>query len=51
MTAVRLLGEDESVSLPESLLHSVGFTGLDSWMFFTRQVYGFPVSVCLAVKR
>lgn len=43
MSTVRILGENESVSLPESLLRSVGFTGLDSWMFFTKQIYGFPV--------
>jgi FemAB-related protein (PEP-CTERM system-associated) len=29
--------------MPESLLPSVGFVGLDSWMFFTQKIYGFPV--------
>ncbi len=43
MSSVRILQENESVSLPESLLPSIGFVGLDSWMFFTKKVYGFPV--------
>ncbi|MCK6539541.1 MAG: GNAT family N-acetyltransferase [Anaerolineales bacterium] len=43
MTHARVLGRDERVELPESLLSSVGFAGLDSWMFFTQKVYGFPV--------
>jgi FemAB-related protein (PEP-CTERM system-associated) len=43
MSQVRILREDESISLPESLLPSIGFVGLDSWMFFTRKVYGFPL--------
>lgn len=43
MNSVRILGENESVSLPEPLRSSIGFVGLDSWMFFTKKVYGFPV--------
>lgn len=43
MNSVRVLGENETVSLPEHLLPSIGFVGLDSWMFFTRKVYNFPV--------
>jgi serine/alanine adding enzyme len=43
MNSVRILGENESVPLPETLLPSVGFAGLDPWMFFARKVYDFPV--------
>jgi FemAB-related protein (PEP-CTERM system-associated) len=43
MSSVRVLELDESISLPESILPSVGFVGLESWMFFTKKVYGFPV--------
>lgn len=43
MSFVRILQEDESVSLPELLLPSIGFVGLNSWMFFTNKVYGFPI--------
>jgi len=43
MSSVRILDEEEVVSLPASLLPSVGFVGLDSWMFFTQEIYGFPV--------
>lgn len=43
MSSVRLLGENETVPLPESLLTAIGFTGLDSWMFFTKRIYGFPI--------
>lgn len=43
MSHVRVLDENETVSLPESLMHLVGFVGLESWTFFTRQIYGFPV--------
>ena len=43
MSSVRILGENETISLPESLLPSIGFVGLDSWMFFTKKVYNFRV--------
>ena len=43
MSSVRILGENETVSLTASLLPSIGFVGLDSWMFFTKKVYNFPV--------
>jgi len=43
MNSVRILGENESVSLPEPLLPSIGFVGLDPWLFFTKKVYGFLV--------
>jgi FemAB-related protein (PEP-CTERM system-associated) len=39
----RILQADESISLPESLVRSAGFVGLDPWLGFARQVYGFPV--------
>ena len=43
MDSARILGENETISLPESLLSSVGFVGIDSWMLFAKDVYGFPV--------
>jgi FemAB-related protein (PEP-CTERM system-associated) len=43
MSLVRILREEESISLPESLLPAIAFTGLDSWMFFTRKIYNFPI--------
>lgn len=43
MSHIRVLAESETVSLPDSLLPAVGFVGLDSWTFFAKQVYGFPV--------
>jgi FemAB-related protein (PEP-CTERM system-associated) len=43
MSSIRILQENESISLPESLLPSIGFVGLDPWMFFTKKVYDFPV--------
>lgn len=39
---VRLLHEDESIELPETLACSVGFTGLDTWTSFVQRVYEFP---------
>ncbi|HET9591087.1 MAG TPA: GNAT family N-acetyltransferase [Anaerolineales bacterium] len=39
----RLLQEEESIALPDSLARSAGFTGLDPWMMSVRRVYGFPV--------
>jgi len=39
----RLLQEDESIILPESLVRSAGFVGLDAWMTFIHNMYGFPV--------
>ena len=40
---VRILHENESVTLPETLMRSAGFVGLDPWMNFVRRVYDFPV--------
>ena len=37
------LQENESIILPESLARSAGFVGLDAWMTFIHNVYGFPV--------
>jgi FemAB-related protein (PEP-CTERM system-associated) len=39
----RILQEDDSITLPESLARSVGFVGLDTWMTFVHSMYGFPV--------
>lgn len=40
---VRILGEHESVAIPESLAASIGFVGLDSWTMFVKKMYGFSV--------
>ena len=40
---VRILQEDESIILPESLARSVGFVGLGPWMKFVHNLYGFPL--------
>lgn len=40
---IRILHEDESIELPETLARSAGFTGLDSWTLFVQKAYGFPV--------
>ena len=40
---VRILQENESIILPESLARSAGFFGLDAWMTFVHKMYGFPV--------
>ena len=39
----RILQEDESITLSESLAREAGFVGLDSWMTFVHNLYGFPV--------
>ena len=39
---VRILQENESILLPESLARSAGFFGLDPWSRFAHRVYGFP---------
>jgi len=38
-----ILQENESIVLPGSLASSVGFVGMDPWLSFIHQVYGFPV--------
>ena len=40
---VRLLREDETILLPDSLAYSSGFVGLDPWLTFIHEMYGFPV--------
>ena len=40
---VRLLTENERISLPEPLACAAGFVGLDPWLDFVREAYGFPV--------
>lgn len=39
----RLLREDESIALPESLACAAGFVGLEPWLSFVHTVYDFPV--------
>jgi FemAB-related protein (PEP-CTERM system-associated) len=40
---IRILREDESIHLPESLACAAGFVGLDPWLDFVHKVYDFPV--------
>lgn len=40
---VSILQANEGIILPEWLVHSAGFVGLDSWMAFVHKVYDFPV--------
>jgi FemAB-related protein (PEP-CTERM system-associated) len=40
---VRLLRKDESITLPESLVCTIGFVGLDPWLSFVHKAYDFPV--------
>ena len=40
---VSILQENESIVLPESLGRSAGFVGLEAWLSFIHNVYGFPV--------
>jgi FemAB-related protein (PEP-CTERM system-associated) len=40
---VRILREDESIVLPESLACAIGFVGLDPWLGFVHKTYGFPM--------
>ena len=40
---VRILGKDETLALPETIVCTAGFTGLDPWLSFVHKVYGFPV--------
>jgi FemAB-related protein (PEP-CTERM system-associated) len=46
----RILEENESVELPETLARSACFVGLDSWMLFVQKVYDFPVYRVLSQK-
>ena len=40
---VRIVREDETIVLPESLTCATGFVGLDPWLSFVHNTYGFPV--------
>jgi FemAB-related protein (PEP-CTERM system-associated) len=40
---VRVLREDESILLPESLACAASFAGLEPWLRFVHKVYNFPV--------
>jgi len=40
---VKILRDDEAITLPESLSLATRFTGLDAWMNFVHNVYQFPV--------
>lgn len=40
---IRILREDESIHLPESLACAAGFVGLDPWLGFVHKSYDFPV--------
>ena len=47
---IRILEENESVELPETLARSACFVGLDSWMLFVHKVYDFPIYRVLSQK-
>jgi hypothetical protein len=38
-----VLQANEQILLPESIACSATFTGLDPWLNFVREMYGFPV--------
>ncbi len=40
---VRILREDETIVLPESIACATGFVGLDPWLNFVHKTYHFPV--------
>jgi hypothetical protein len=40
---VSIIQENESIVLPESLARSAGFVGLDAWLSFIHNVYGFSL--------
>jgi serine/alanine adding enzyme len=40
---VRILREDETIVLPESIVCASGFVGLDPWLRFVHKTYNFPV--------
>jgi FemAB-related protein (PEP-CTERM system-associated) len=40
---VRILREDETIVLPESIACAAGFVGLDPWLNFVHKTYHFPV--------
>jgi FemAB-related protein (PEP-CTERM system-associated) len=40
---VRILREDESIVLPETVACAAGFVGLDPWLAFVHKTYNFPV--------
>jgi FemAB-related protein (PEP-CTERM system-associated) len=42
-SSIRILQENESVVLPETLAQSAGFVGLDPWLNFVHQIYKFPI--------
>ena len=43
LAQVRILQEDETIALPESLACAAGFVGLDHWLTFVHKTYNFPV--------
>jgi FemAB-related protein (PEP-CTERM system-associated) len=40
---VRILRDDESIVLPESLACAIGFAGLDPWLGLVHKTYAFPI--------
>lgn len=40
---IRVLGQDETISLPGSIACAAGFVGLDPWLSFVHRMYDFPV--------
>jgi FemAB-related protein (PEP-CTERM system-associated) len=48
---VRILHEDETIVLPESLACAVGFVGLNPWLDFVHKTYAFPAYRVVSQKR
>lgn len=49
-SSIRILQENETVVLSESLARSAGFVGLNAWLNFVHQIYKFPVYRIISVK-
>lgn len=47
---IRILQADESIELPDTLVRSTGFVGLDSWTGFVNKVYSFPINRIVSKK-
>lgn len=47
---MRILASGEAMALPGALAAAAGFVGLDSWMKFAREIYGFGLYRLLATE-
>ena len=48
---IRMLQANEPIELPETLVRSTGFVGLDSWTNFVNKVYSFPIYRMVSEKK